>query len=107
LQLVSELKSMHHDIRQDTQTGPVQKDDEHVILVLDKTVQMLPWESIPSLRGRSVSRLPSLSFLRDRLTQLSGDESTVTADGDSLAYVLNPGGDLVSTEKKFRSMLER
>ena len=41
--------------------------NEHVFLVLDKNVQGLPWESIPILRGRSVSRIPSVDFLIDRL----------------------------------------
>lgn len=41
----------------------------HVVLVLDKHLQMFPWESCPGLRGEAVSRLPSLCFLRDRLLQ--------------------------------------
>ncbi|KAJ1677649.1 separin protein, partial [Spiromyces aspiralis] len=41
--------------------------DEHIILIVDKYAQQLPWESIPCLRGRAVSRLPSVTFLADRL----------------------------------------
>ncbi|CDZ96287.1 Regulator of spindle pole body duplication [Phaffia rhodozyma] len=39
----------------------------HTFLVLDRKVQPLPWESIKSLRGRSVSRIPSMAFIQDRL----------------------------------------
>jgi separase len=34
---------------------------------LDKNVQGFPWESIPILRGRAVSRIPSLPFLLDQV----------------------------------------
>ena len=42
-------------------------DDSHVFLVLDKHLQGIPWECIYSLKGKSVSRIPSYSFLLDRL----------------------------------------
>ncbi|WVF72384.1 hypothetical protein IAT40_007199 [Kwoniella sp. CBS 6097] len=41
--------------------------DEHLFLALDKNVSCLPWESIPVLRGRAISRIPSLSFLLDQV----------------------------------------
>lgn len=87
----------------------------HLFLVLDKNVQGMPWESIPVLRGRAVSRIPSIAFLMDRL-QLS---RTLTASTPSqkqrkpvvtdralvnpakTTYILNPSGDLKSTEQTF------
>ncbi|KAF8940108.1 hypothetical protein BGZ58_007693 [Dissophora ornata] len=42
-------------------------DGAHVILILDKHLQVFPWESCPVLRGEAVSRVPSLWFLRDRI----------------------------------------
>lgn len=39
----------------------------HTFLILDRHVQPLPWESIKVLRGRSVSRVPSMAFIQDRL----------------------------------------
>ncbi|KAG0015186.1 hypothetical protein BGZ81_011824 [Podila clonocystis] len=61
----------------------------HIVLVLDKYLQMFPWESCPGLRGEAVSRLPSICFLRDRilqqrhlqLNQPSSLESTLSATG--------------------------
>lgn len=38
-----------------------------VVLILDETLQRLPWESLPSLRGRPVSRCPSLAYVRAAL----------------------------------------
>lgn len=94
-----------------------------MFLVLDKNVQRLPWESIPVLRGRSVSRIPSISFLIDRIqlarhchglplepTDSKEDNLTVdrvTVDPARVRYVLNPKGDLKHTEKQFGPWLKR
>jgi separase len=91
--------------------------DEHTFLILDKTLHSFPWESLPCLLGRSVSRLPSLAFLRDRL-DLAASQSSSTASSDpeqsydlvinpsKAAFVLNPGGDLKNTQKTFEPWLE-
>ncbi len=41
--------------------------DHHIFLVLDKDTAPFPWESMPILRNRAVSRIPSMAFLQDRL----------------------------------------
>ncbi|EKM75331.1 hypothetical protein AGABI1DRAFT_80074 [Agaricus bisporus var. burnettii JB137-S8] len=90
-----------------------QADDEHVFLVLDKNLQGLPWESIPILRGRSVSRIPSVDFLLDRLeyvemrrrTQPSSDKQTsvgAVVDPRKGYFILNPSGDLRRTQERFQ-----
>ncbi|KAJ3405453.1 hypothetical protein CcCBS67573_g03431 [Chytriomyces confervae] len=76
-------------------------DRPHLILILDKKLQSLPWESLPCLRGTSVSRLPSLCFLRDRLKMA---RSVVRKPNGF--YVLNPGKDLVKTEAEFSGFLK-
>ncbi|KAF9431145.1 hypothetical protein BGZ94_008295 [Podila epigama] len=103
----------------------------HVVLILDKHLQMFPWESCPVLRDEAVSRLPSISFLRDRILQqqmkkqrsdtedpfseMETDEGLahavtptvsrrwedVEVDARRTFYVLNPGGDLKRTEQEF------
>lgn len=87
-------------------------EDEHLFLVLDKNVQGLPWESIPILRGRSVSRIPGIQFLHDRLAfaklkreaagQHHEPQDGAYIDVKSGYYVLNPSGDLGRTEDRFR-----
>ena len=88
-------------------------EDEHIFLVLGKDLQGIPWESIPVLRGRSVSRVPSLSFLHDRvqfvkrqranLPSSSSDSRRFGAPVDPRKgyYVLNPSGDLGRTQERF------
>ncbi|KAJ3104491.1 hypothetical protein HK100_004049 [Physocladia obscura] len=78
-----------------------EEDRPHLILVLDKKLQCLPWESLPCLRGVSISRIPSLSFLHDKLSarrEISKRNAT---------YVLNPSKDLINTENEFRTPLSR
>ncbi|KAK9488080.1 peptidase family C50-domain-containing protein [Lipomyces starkeyi] len=75
---------------------------EHIVLILDKTVQMFPWESLPCLRGQSISRLPSLSSLRSILQNYRGQK----IDAEKGAYILNPSTDLVNTQNLFQSQLD-
>ena len=89
-------------------------DNQHVILILDKYVQMLPWESLPCLRNKSVSRLPSISFLRDRILlmkyQNNGDSSNIDKyfiEPQKAFYILNPGQDLKDTQNKFENFVKR
>ncbi|KAJ7097786.1 cysteine peptidase C50 [Mycena belliarum] len=96
-------------------TGPLAtktERDEHMFLVLDKNVQGLPWESIPILRGKSISRIPSVDFLLDRVKLAAwlahGAGAAVVVDRAAVdpqkGYcILNPGGDLVRTEGRFKS----
>jgi separase len=89
-----------------------------LFLILDKTVQPFPWESLAVLRNRSVSRLPALSFLQDRLElqpywssgQRAEETGTGTttdfiADASRASYVLNPAGDLAKTQSEFETWL--
>jgi len=89
--------------------------DNHMFLILDKNTQGLPWESMPALRGESVSRIPDIRFLLDRLDladhQRGGkprDPSIDRArvDPRKTFYVLNPGGDLKGTEGRFNDWLK-
>lgn len=89
------------DVTQDS-TEPLS--DEHLFLVLDKNVQGLPWESTPIPRGCSVSRIPRIEFLHDRVTfaelkreargQIHKSEDSAAVDASSGYCILNPSGGL-------------
>lgn len=86
-----------------------QTDVDHTILILDKSLQQFPWESLPCLRGSSISRLPSLAALRERIlasppttTSLRPGHYVVRTSG---AYVLNPSRDLARTQDLFEAPL--
>ncbi|KZV64170.1 hypothetical protein PENSPDRAFT_656761 [Peniophora sp. CONT] len=105
------LEEHSHKMRGRTKPVP----DAHTFLVLDKNVQGIPWESIPTLRGHSVSRIPSVDFLLDRLDLVRwrrGDGPNTIVDRAEVNvantfYVLNPGGDLTGTEKRFADWLQK
>jgi separase len=80
------------------------KRDGHTILILDKALHAFPWESLRCLEGQSVTRMPSLSCLQERLSRLSqNDEGCpgICIDARNGAYILNPSSDLTSTEETF------
>ncbi|BGO99409.1 separin protein [Rhodotorula toruloides] len=109
-QVVVDLREALEELH-GTKSAPKSKasPDEHTFLILDKRLQAFPWESLPCIRGRSVSRLPSLSFLRDRL-DLAADRSPETphdfvVDHARTSYLINPGGDLKNTQQTFEPWL--
>ncbi|KAF9921248.1 hypothetical protein FBU30_008775 [Linnemannia zychae] len=104
----------------------------HVILILDKHLQMFPWESCPVLREEAVSRVPSIWFLRDRILRQRHLSRIQNMDDDDLEqhsnlyktpteephwkdlevngrktfYLLNPGKDLKNTEEEFKDYVQ-
>ncbi|KAK8161491.1 peptidase family C50-domain-containing protein [Phyllosticta citrichinensis] len=82
----------------------------HTILILDKNLHGFPWESLPSLQPLSISRLPSMSALRERLLVVQADAGNETRSMDEVGHhlrcsslsgtsILNPGGDLKHTQQ--------
>lgn len=77
---------------------------QHTILILDKELLAFPWESLPCLEGRPVSRMPSLSCVESRLDKMrlqKADISTLSISATNGAYILNPSSDLPSTQSTF------
>ncbi|KAL3428118.1 cell division-associated protein bimb [Phlyctema vagabunda] len=86
-------------------------ENRHTILILDKALHSFPWESLPCMEGLAVSRLPSLASLRDRIEELEKDLPEDGPNGQYIsrghgAYILNPGGDLKSTQATFQKELQ-
>ncbi|EPQ52368.1 hypothetical protein GLOTRDRAFT_80657 [Gloeophyllum trabeum ATCC 11539] len=110
-QVVVDLRMLLEDYS--SKLKPAQ-DDEHMFLVVDRNAHEIPWESLPILRGRSVSRIPNSDFLFDRLDYARlrrGSNTGETAkecldraivNPSKAYYVLNPSGDLKATEGRFR-----
>ncbi|KAI2642894.1 peptidase family C50-domain-containing protein [Xylaria nigripes] len=94
----------------------------HTILILDKSLHVFPWESLPCLQGLPVSRVLSLDHLRRSIleakasslhevsTESDLDESSNSGTGshaghyvsiNSGTYILNPSADLTNTQATF------
>ncbi|EXJ67410.1 uncharacterized protein A1O5_09423 [Cladophialophora psammophila CBS 110553] len=104
--LVEVLDALHsyHD-----QRSTSQEKQGHVILVLDKELQVFPWESLSCLKGQAVSRMPSIASIWERLKAI-GDQShdlegymIPRTDG---AYILNPSSDLKATQETFGQIFQ-
>ncbi|XP_061470711.1 separin isoform X2 [Rhineura floridana] len=81
----------------------------HLVLVLDKHLQKLPWENMPCLRNQSVTRLPSLRFLLSYSLAKKYREQTILNHGvnsSNTFYVLNPHTNLPGTEKVFKDWFQ-
>lgn len=113
-QVVVDLRTALEEHAVRTRGCVVPELDAHTFLVLDKNVQGIPWESIPTLRGQSVSRIPSLEFLLDRVEFARVQKGAAVAemvdraevDPRKAYYVLNPSGDLTGTEGRFSGWLK-
>lgn len=81
---------------------------KHTILILDKELHCFPWESLPCMSGQSISRMPCLDEVDSRLTSIGNQNEGAhfySISRNLGAYVLNPSGDLKSTQDTFRECL--
>jgi len=79
----------------------------HTLLVLDRDLHALPWESLPCMRGVPTTRLPSLALLQARLQRWATDPAYgAIGDRRSVYYVLNPGDDLASTQARLEPIFQ-
>ncbi|KAJ5105090.1 hypothetical protein NUU61_002437 [Penicillium alfredii] len=95
------LRGYHEAAREDLAAQP----PKHTVLVLDKALHLFPWESMPSLQGFPVCRVPSLECLRERVLQFRDSRAGALVDCSSGAFVLNPTGDLRTTQTTFEKDL--
>uniref|UniRef100_A0A8C3U3P9 separase n=1 Tax=Catharus ustulatus TaxID=91951 RepID=A0A8C3U3P9_CATUS len=77
-----------------------------LVLLLDRHLQRLPWESTGTLRNVPVTRLPGLRFLLSYGLGQQGSVLQRGVDPSRAFYVLNPQRDLGGTEQRFRAWFE-
>ncbi|KAJ5176501.1 Separin [Penicillium canariense] len=97
------LRGYHEAAREELAT----RSPSHTVLVLDKALHLFPWESLPCLQGFPVCRVPSLECLRQRVLQFRDSQSGVVVDRSSGSYLLNPTGDLRTTQVTFEGDLSK
>lgn len=101
------LRSYHEAVRVTKHIG----EGRHTILILDKALHAFPWESLPCMDGLAVSRLPSLSCLRERIIGQDQDSPRDAPEGHYInrgngSYILNPSSDLKHTQTTFQKPLQ-
>lgn len=123
MQMTQDIKNALQDLHGHSEESVEEAEDgeSHIFLILDDALQGIPWESISILQGKSVSRIPSLSFLQDKLDMIDSwprkekvtseaedvrKDSCLTADARKVFYILNPEGDLKNTQNEFEGYLQ-
>lgn len=76
--------------------------ETHIIFVPSAECSSFPWESLNCLKGKSISRVPSIGILVDMLK--TRYKSFNINKSDNLYYLINPGGDLTRTQTKFKPL---
>jgi separase len=80
-----------------------------VLLVLDGQCQPFPWESLPRFQGQEFYRVPSLSYVHrahqgrasSEFVDISTSVPSCEVEWENAYFLLNPSGDLTSTQKCF------
>ncbi|KAG2386162.1 hypothetical protein C9374_002608 [Naegleria lovaniensis] len=78
---------------------------KHIVFCLDKLIQQLPVETMPTIKNYPSSRMPSLLLLYyhlNRMTEINGEVKK-----NNIYYLLNPSGDLSSSEERFKPLFEQ
>lgn len=95
------LRKLHEKLASGGNNGNNQL--EHIVLILDKKCQSFPWESIPCLRQKSITRIPSFTVFSHLLQQNLSLKHTIQKSH----YILNPGQDLPRTESRFKPLFAK
>jgi Peptidase family C50 len=78
-----------------------------LFLLLDENLQRFPFEGLPSLLGKTVCRVPCLSFILATLCEHITDTSrTPSVDPDRASYVLDPENNLRATRARLLPVIE-
>ncbi|XP_046446158.1 separase-like [Daphnia pulex] len=117
--IMQEVLSLFKNVQPDLEKFKTAKRNP-VILVLDKVIQQLPWESIAMLSTTPVSRIPSLHFLNsltwkhsfDRpnpspTTELKLRSNGIEVNPKLAYYIINPGQDLPGVQLRLQPILEK
>ena len=104
IEVIDALSHYHDRVQEDWDAQQA----DHTVLILDKFLHCFPWESLPCLAGKAVSRLPSLTCLRERVLRQNCQSSNtdigkagIYINATNGAYILNPAGDLTTTQSTF------
>ncbi|KAI1158708.1 peptidase family C50-domain-containing protein [Nemania serpens] len=120
--MVVDISSALHAYHVAAKEAKTDRKGTHTILILDKSLHVFPWESLPCLQGLAVSRVPSLDYLRRSILEAKAwtshhDDAESDSDGSSNSattsrtghhvsinsgtYILNPSTDLTTTQATF------
>ncbi|TMW55065.1 hypothetical protein Poli38472_013827 [Pythium oligandrum] len=105
---------LHHLTSSSGTPADIPKDDISIILILDHRLEQFPWEGLDVLRQRPVTRMPSMDLVIknaerhfETAAANKGEASCVAVDVSRVSFLLNPAGDLMSTQQQLQPVLAR
>ncbi len=102
-ELVELVMEQRQAIAEDDETVHVtacnqEEENETIFLILDENLQRFPFENLSFFRGKSVCRIPSLTFMVAMLRQRSFQEYLV--DTEKVSYIIDPESNLAATRDR-------
>lgn len=80
---------------------------QHIVLIPNANCSNFPWESMEFLRSKSISRMPSIHMLLDLVKSNTNNKNKLMfVDKSNLYYLINPSGDLIRSENRFKKLFE-
>jgi len=81
--------------------------DNCLFLILDENLHRFPFEGMPILKGKTVCRVPCISFVLATLREFNAkSESFPIIDPSSVSYVVDPENNLQATQKRILPAIE-
>ena len=85
----------------------VRCDNECLFLILDENLSRFPFEGMPSLQSRIVSRIPSLPFIYATLLENDHkNHDNTQIEAAQVSYVLDPEGNLQATRSRLEPVID-
>lgn len=81
-------------------------DCKHLVLVPSSACCSFPWESLSSLRKKSISRVPSIEMLTNLLQKHHTMKVFDEVSKNQIFYLVNPGQDLKRTQQRFEPIFK-
>ncbi|EDR27998.1 DNA double-strand break repair Rad50 ATPase, putative [Entamoeba dispar SAW760] len=82
--------------------------NKSILLILDKQLHCLPWESMPNFDNIMITRLPSIEpFLIQKLNNINNTIPGILFNGKRGYYIINPTHDLIKTQNKLLPLINK
>jgi len=81
--------------------------DNCLFLILDENLHRFPFEGMPILKGKTVCRVPCISFVLATLRESKfNSESFPVIDPSNVSYIVDPENNLQATQKRLLPAIE-
>ncbi|BFU24935.1 separin, putative [Entamoeba histolytica HM-1:IMSS-B] len=85
----------------------IEIENKSILLILDKQLHCLPWESMPTFDNIMITRIPAIEpFLSTKIQDINDTIPGILFNGKRGYYILNPTHDLTKTQNKILPIIK-